>query len=147
MFHIRRGALPVTGVVVTLLTPALVCRGVLPRTAVVMTLLTPALAEAATRLESSVVPRPAPLAAGAGASGVVLAGSIDGARAAAGCTSAAFGGPADLLVLVVLVAGLARLRPRDRAGGRAAWTFRSARAGAPIPGDTRRRPAAARHLR
>jgi hypothetical protein len=128
MHDIRRGALPVTGVVVTLLVPAPVCRRALRMTGAVVTLLTPALAAAAAGLDASAVSRPAPLGGGSGARGVVLAGSIDGVRAAAGCASAAFGGPADLLVLVVLVAALARLRPRDRAGvRRGPWTFRGAR--------------------
>jgi hypothetical protein len=122
------GALPVIGAVVTPLTPARIHGGALPAAGAVVTLLTPGLAAAASRLERSSVSRPAPVDAGAGASGLLLAGSIDGVRAALGCASAAFGGPADVVVLVVLVAGLARLRPRERAGvRRRAWTFRGVR--------------------
>lgn len=125
MHDIRRGALPLTGALVTQLTPAVVCRGALLVAGAVVTLLTPALAAAAAGLDASAVSRPATL--DTGASGAVLAGSIDGVRAAAGCASAAFGGPADLLVLLLLVAALARLRPRDRAGvRRGPWTFRGA---------------------
>lgn len=108
-----------------------------PQAGAMVTLLAPAMASAAASADR--LPPGGFADARAPASDLAFAGAVADGSAAAGCSSAAFGGAADVFVLVVLVAGLARLGPQGRAGARRAPSaLRRARDWPPASGEDAR---------